>query len=131
MSEIYTRGWARLKEVDDVAGENVIKNLEDVAPDLARYIIEFGFGEIYSRPGLSLQQRELATIAALTAIGHAQPQLKVHVAAGLNVGLRPEEIIETMMQISLYAGFPAVLNAVATAREVFAAQGLLPLENNA
>src|SRR5207253_3110759 len=108
---------ARLKEVDDVAGERVIAALADVAPDLGRYIIEFGFGDIYSRPGLSLPQRELATVAALTALGHAQLQLRVHLAAALNVGLSRNEIIETILQVALYAGFPAALNAVFTAKE--------------
>ena len=117
------RGLARLKEVDDIAGEMVIDSLAGICPDLGRYIIEFGFGDVYSRPGLSLQQRELATVAALTALGTAQPQLKVHIAAALNVGLSREEIIETMLQMSLYAGFPAALNGVFAAKEVFAECG--------
>jgi 4-carboxymuconolactone decarboxylase len=117
---IYERGLQRLKEVDDIAGEKVIDSLADISPDLGRYVIEFGFGEIYSRPGLSLQQRELATVAALTAMGTAQPQLKVHLAAALNVGLSRQEITETIMQMALYAGFPAALNGMFAAKEVFA-----------
>ncbi|MEM4985882.1 carboxymuconolactone decarboxylase family protein [Collimonas sp. H4R21] len=116
----YERGLQRLKEVDDIAGEKVIDSLADISPDLGRYVIEFGFGEIYSRPGLSLQQRELATVAALTAMGTAQPQLKVHLAAALNVGLSRQEITETIMQMALYAGFPAALNGMFAAKEVFA-----------
>ena len=116
----YERGLERLREVDGAAGDKVIASLADISPDLGRYIIEFGFGDIYSRPGLTLQQRELATVAALTAMGTAQPQLKVHIAAALNVGLSRAEIIETMLQMSLYAGFPAALNGVFAAKEVFA-----------
>jgi 4-carboxymuconolactone decarboxylase len=116
----YERGLARLREVDGSAGDKVIESLAEISPDLGKYIIEFGFGDVYSRPGLTLQQRELATIAALTAMGTAQPQLKVHIAAALNVGLSRTEIIETMLQMSLYAGFPAALNGVFAAREVFA-----------
>jgi 4-carboxymuconolactone decarboxylase len=82
--------------------------------------VEFGFGDVYSRPGLSLRERELATIAALTALGTATPQLKVHIAAGLHVGLSREEILEVMIQMALYAGFPAALNGVFAAKEVFA-----------
>ncbi|MGA0610614.1 carboxymuconolactone decarboxylase family protein [Caldimonas sp. KR1-144] len=119
-SALYQRGLARLKEVDSTAGERVIESLADISPDLGRYIVEFGFGEIYSRPGLDLQQRELVTLGALAALGHAQPQLKVHLAAALNVGLTREQIVETMLQVSLYAGFPAALNGVFAAREVFA-----------
>lgn len=116
----YERGLQRLKEVDDIAGEKVIDSLADISPDLGRYVIEFGFGEIYSRSGLTLQQRELATVAALTAMGTAQPQLKVHLAAALNVGLSRQEITETIIQMALYAGFPAALNGMLAAKEVFA-----------
>lgn len=118
----YERGWARLKEVDGSAGERVIASLADICPDLGRYVVEFGFGDVYSRPGLTLRERELATIAALTALGMATPQLKVHIAAGLHVGLSRDEILETIIQMSLYAGFPAALNGVFAAKEVFAGQ---------
>ena len=119
-SDTYLRGWQRLKEVDDQAGEKVIAALQDVAPDLGRHIVEFGFGQIYTRPGLTLRQRELATVAMLAALGNAAPQLKVHVEAALNVGLSREEIVETLIQTAVYAGFPAALNAVFAAQEVFA-----------
>jgi 4-carboxymuconolactone decarboxylase len=108
-----------LSEIDGSGGEHVIEALADIAPDFARYLLEFPFGDIYARPGLDLRSREIATIAALTAIGHAQPQLKVHIAAGLNVGLSREEIVETIMQMAVYAGFPAALNGLFAAREVF------------
>jgi 4-carboxymuconolactone decarboxylase len=98
----------------------VVAALADVCPDLGKYIIEFGFGDVYSRPGLSLRERELVTIGALAALGNAAPQLKVHVAAGLHVGLSQEEILEALIQVSLYAGFPAALNGVFAAKEVFA-----------
>ncbi len=116
----YKQGLARLHEVDGEAGQRVIDSLADIAPDLARYIIEFGFGDVYSRPGLSLPQRELATIAALTALGNAAPQLKVHLHAALNVGLSRREITETILQMAVYAGFPAALNGMFAAKEVFA-----------
>lgn len=119
-SDTYLRGWQRLKEVDDHAGEKVIAALKDIAPDLGRHIVEFGFGQIYTRPGLTLRQRELATVAMLAALGNATPQLKVHIEAALNVGLSREEIVETLIQTAVYAGFPASLNAVFAAQEVFA-----------
>jgi len=116
------RGQRMLAAIDGSAGEHVVASLADIAPDFARYLLEFPFGDIYARPGLDLRSREIATIAALTAIGHAQPQLKVHVAAGLNVGLSEQEIVETIMQMAVYAGFPAALNGLFSAREVFAAR---------
>lgn len=116
----YSRGLAKLQEIDGSAGEKVLTSLADIAPDLARYIIEFPFGDIYSRSGLSLKEREIATIAALAALGNATPQLKVHIRGALNVGCTREEIVEVFMQMAVYAGFPAALNAVFAARDVFA-----------
>ncbi len=117
----YARGQRALAEIDGAAGQAVIDALADIAPDFARYLFEFPFGDIYSRPGLDLRSREIATIAALAALGHATPQLKVHIRAGLNVGLTQEEIIEILMQMAIYAGFPAALNGLFAAREVFTA----------
>ena len=114
------RGKRALAEIDGHAGEEVIASLADIAPDFATYLLEFPFGDIYSRPGLDLRAREIATIAALTAMGTATPQLKVHIAAGLNVGLTQDEIVEIIMQMAVYAGFPAALNGLAAARDVFA-----------
>ncbi|WP_423757806.1 carboxymuconolactone decarboxylase family protein [Burkholderia sp. NLJ2] len=115
----YTRGWNKLKEIDGEAGERVIAALAPIAPDFGRLVVEFSFGDIYSRPQLDLKAREIATIAALAALGNAQPQLKVHIEAALNVGCTRDEIVEVFMQMAVYAGFPAALNALFAAREVF------------
>lgn len=117
----YARGLARLREIDGDAGERVVDSLSAIAPDFARYLIEFPFGDIYSRPALGLREREIATVAALTALGNAAPQLKVHIQAALNVGVSRDEVVETIMQMAVYAGFPAALNGLSAAREVFAA----------
>ena len=114
------RGKRALAEIDGEAGEKVVAALADIAPDFARYLLEFPFGDIYSRPGLDLRAREIATIAALTALGNAAPQLKVHIEAGLNVGISRDEITEIIMQMAVYAGFPAALNGLFAAKEVFA-----------
>lgn len=119
-SDRFKRGWAKLKEIDAHAGENVIEALKDVAPDLARYIIEFPFGDVYSRGVLSLREREIVTVSALAALGNAQPQLKVHIHGALNVSCTRQEIVEIMIQMAVYAGFPAALNGVFAAKEVFA-----------
>lgn len=115
----YATGLARLREIDGEAGERVVASLADIAPDFARYLIEFPFGDIYSRPGLDLRSREIAVVAALTALGNAAPQLKVHIRGALNVGVSRDEIVETIMQMAVYAGFPAALNGLFAAREVF------------
>ena len=114
------RGTQALAQIDGEAGEAVIAALADIAPDFATLVLEFPFGDIYTRPGLDLRAREIATIAALAAMGTAQPQLKVHIAAGLNVGLSRDEIVEILMQMAVYAGFPAALNGLFAAKEVFA-----------
>ena len=119
-NERYLRGWEKLKEVDGQAGENVVESLRDIAPDFARLLIEFPFGDIYSRPGLDLRTRELAVVAALTALGNAAPQLKVHIHGARNVGCSEQEIVEVIMQMAVYAGFPAAVNGLFAAKEVFA-----------
>ncbi len=115
----YERGWGKLQEIDREQGERVIEALKDIAPDLARYVIEFPFGDIYSRPGLDLKTREIATVSALTAMGTAAPQLKVHIHGALNVGCTRQEVIEIIIQMAVYAGFPAALNDIFAAKEVF------------
>jgi 4-carboxymuconolactone decarboxylase len=118
-NERFVRGWEKLKEIDGEAGERVIESLKDIAPDFARYLIEFPFGDIYCRPGLDLKSREIAVVAALTALGTAAPQLRVHIHAALNVGCSRQEVVETIIQMAVYAGFPAALNGIFAAQEVF------------
>lgn len=116
----YSRGWEKLREIDGQAGERVIASLADIAPDFAKYLIEFPFGDIYSRPQLDLKTREIGVVAALTALGNATPQLKVHIHGALNVGCTREEVVEIIMQMAVYAGFPSALNGLFAAKEVFA-----------
>ena len=115
----YKSGTEHLKQIDGTAGEKVLQSLENIAPDIGRYIIEFAFGDIYARKGLTLQEREMITITSLLTAGGCEPQLEVHINGSLNVGIPPEKIIETLIQCMPYVGFPKVLNAVATAKKVF------------
>lgn len=119
----FEQGRRALSLVDGHAGEAVISSLADIAPDLARYVVEFAFGDVYSRPGLDLRTREIVTVAACTALGTARPQLKVHLHGLLNVGGTVEEAVETLIQMAVYAGFPAALNGVSALREVLAERG--------
>lgn len=118
-SDRYLTGWKMLAEIDGEQGEKVVEALKDISPDFADLLIEFPFGDVYSRPGLDLKSREIATVAALTAMGTAAPQLKVHIHGALNVGCSRREIIEIMIQMAVYAGFPAALNGLFAAKEVF------------
>ena len=113
------RGLRALTEITGDSGEGVVESLRGIAPDLAEWIIDFSYGDVMSRPGLDRRSRQFATIAALTALGNAQPQLKVHIEGALNVGCTQQEIIEVILQMAVFAGFPAAINALNVAREVF------------
>jgi 4-carboxymuconolactone decarboxylase len=115
----YERGLAKFVEMYGERARTFLASLEGIAPDLGTYVMEFAFGDIHCRPGLSLQTREIATIAALTALGTAAPQLRAHIDGALNVGCSEQEVVEVIMQMALYAGFPAAINGIQAAREVF------------
>jgi 4-carboxymuconolactone decarboxylase len=126
-SERHDHGRAVLDAIDGAAGASVIDSLADVAPELGHQVVAWGFGEIYSRPGLEPRDRQLVTLGMLTALGGCEPQLVVHINAALNVGLAPEQIIEAFLHSAVYCGFPRALNATLTAKKVFAERGLLPI----
>lgn len=127
-SERYDSGLRQLGAVDGEQGRAVVEKLAQSFPDFATYLVEFPFGDIYSRPGLGLRERELVVVGALCAMGTAAPQLRVHLHAALHVGCTPAEIVEVVMQMAVYAGFPAALNGLAEVRHVFAESGIsLPL----
>lgn len=109
-----------MAQIDGAQGEAVVDALKEISPDFADFLIEFPFGDVYSRPGLDLKSREIATVAALAAMGTAAPQLRVHIHGALNVGCSRQEIVEVMIQLAVYAGFPAALNGLFAAKEVFA-----------
>ena len=113
-----TRGLRALAEITGASGAAVIDGLRDIAPDFADWIVDFSYGDVMARPGLDLRSRQLATVAALTALGNAQPQLRVHIEGALKVGCRPQEVIEVILQMAVYAGFPAAVNALTVARDV-------------
>jgi 4-carboxymuconolactone decarboxylase len=119
MNERYARGLAALTALAPTRAQAVQDALADIAPDLGRFIVEFGYGDVFTRPGLDPSLRQTATIAALAALGNAAPQLAFHIEAGLATGLTPEAIIEILYVTTVFAGFPAGLNAIAVARQVF------------
>lgn len=121
----FELGTEQLKQIDGVGGENVIHSLEDIAPDVGRYIIEFAFGDIYPRKELTLKEREMITITSLLTAGGCEAQLEVHINGALNVGVSPEKIVETFIQCIPYTGFPKVLNAIFTAKKVFAERSIV------
>ncbi|MET9882644.1 carboxymuconolactone decarboxylase family protein [Streptomyces sp. NPDC006430] len=120
----YARGLAVLHETSGDRGAAVIESLQDIAPDLGRFVVEFAYGDVYARPGLDLRERELVTVAALAAQGDTAPQLNFHIDAALHVGVRPAEIVEALIHIVPFMGFPRALNAIGVARTVFADRGV-------
>lgn len=118
-SALYRKGRRTLGRIHGRRGLAAIDSMSDIAPDLARMVYEFPFAQIYTRPGLDLRSRQIGTVAALVALGNARPQLKAHLHGSLNVGLTQQELVELIMQLAIYVGFPAALNALTAAREVF------------
>ena len=115
----YERGLATMRAIFGPGIESALKDLAASSPDLARCLVEFPFGDIYPRPGLDLKTREMLTVAALTVLGYPQAELKDHIRGALNVGCTRDEILEIILQMAVYAGFPAALEAVKTAASVF------------
>lgn len=116
-SERYTRGWSKLQEIDGEAGENVVNSLENISPDLARFIIEYSFGDVYSLNHLDNKTKEVVAVSSLIAQG-AIPQLKVHLNGALNSGCSIAEVKEIILQMSVYTGFPRSINAMNAFKEV-------------
>lgn len=115
----YDRGLGKMREMFGPGIDSALKGLSASSPDLVRCLVEFPFGDIYPRPGLDLKTREMLTVAALTVLGYPQAELKDHIRGALNVGCTRDEILEIILQMAVYAGFPAALEAVKTAAHVF------------
>jgi 4-carboxymuconolactone decarboxylase len=114
----YERGEKLLRKIDgDKVADNLIARYEDLAPDFTRYLVEFAFGEIYAREG-DLKHRELIAIASLATMGGCDAQLETHVHGAFNVGLTEGEIVEAVMTLIPYIGFPKALNAMSVVKRV-------------
>jgi 4-carboxymuconolactone decarboxylase len=112
-------GEATLRQIHGELGVGYVEQLRAFAPDFADMLVAFPFGDIYARPGLDLRARQIATIAALTVLGTAPHELRIHIRGALNVGCTRQEVLEVIMQMAVYGGFPAALNGLKTARDTF------------
>lgn len=118
MSDRYERGEKLMRSIDgDKVTDNLIARYDNLSPDFTRYLIEFAFGEIYAREG-DLKHREIVAIASLATMGGCDAQLETHVHGAFNVGLKESEIVETVMTLIPYIGFPKALNAMAVVKRV-------------
>ena len=122
--ERFQRGWDTVNRINAEGAQRQWDTLSAIAPDFARSIVESAYCDVPSRPGLALRDREIATLASLATLGNAPTQLKAHVEGVLNVGVTRDEIVEVLMQMAVYAGAPAAINAMQIAGEVFLARGL-------
>ncbi|WP_449434166.1 carboxymuconolactone decarboxylase family protein [Pseudomonas putida] len=113
-------GRKLISQLNPEAVQSTESFLNTIAPDFATIWLEFPFGSIYSRPGLDLRTREIATLAALITKGTAPNETRAHIVCALNAGVSRQEIIEVIMQMSIYAGFPEAINGFHLAAEVFA-----------
>lgn len=118
MSERYLRGVEILHQLTGENAEYLTSRVAEIAPDFSRMTIEFPFGDLYARGTLGLREREIAAISALAVRGDSEAQLRVHVAAALNIGMTRQEVIEVLMQSAIYAGFPAALNALGSCHDL-------------
>jgi 4-carboxymuconolactone decarboxylase len=118
-SERYKRGWELLRELHGEAEDKLRERLAATHPDLAKYIVEYAYGDLRDRPGLDQRTRQLVTIACLATLGYPQRELKIHTELALNAGATREEVVETFLHLSAYAGFPAAVEAMKLALEVF------------
>ena len=120
----FEKGWKTVDRINAEGAQRQWNSLSAISPDFARWIVESAYCDVLGRPQLPLRDREIATLAALAALGNAPGQLRAHVEGALNVGLTREEIVEVLMQMAIYAGVPAAINALRIAGEVFAERGL-------
>lgn len=125
----YQKGIDKLMEFQDASNKeasnhlSILDSLKDVAPDITKYMVEFSYGEIYTREGLTNEQRVLITISSLVTQG-MYPQLETHINAGLTIGVKPKEIVETLIHLLSYVGFPKVLNGIDVVKRVFEQRGI-------
>ncbi|MGX8176825.1 carboxymuconolactone decarboxylase family protein [Exiguobacterium artemiae] len=122
-------GLKKLNEFTDVNSaqsthEKIAESLKDIAPAVGEWITDFAYGEVYSRNGLVNRDRAIVTIASLVTQG-TEPQLALHINTGLTAGLTGNEIVEAIMHLVPYTGFPRVLNALEVAKVVFAERGVI------
>lgn len=123
----YEKGLKRLQQMNDMS--TIGSRLSEISPELNDYITEFAFGDVHSREGLSMRDRELVILSGLCALGYAAEELKSHINMGLNAGLTRQEVLETFIQLAVYAGFPAAVNAAFLAKEVFDARDAKGIRN--
>lgn len=118
-AEPLSQAMALLEQLEPGAPEKVRANLDAFSPDAAELVLGYAFADIVGREGIDLRTREMLTVAMLAAMGTAPGQLEFHIRAAMNTGVTREEIVEIVLQVSVYAGVPACMNAIFAAKKAF------------
>ncbi|MEP3437990.1 MAG: carboxymuconolactone decarboxylase family protein [Hoeflea sp.] len=114
------RGRAIVAQLNPGLEAVLAERYDEMVPDFAETLVEYAYGRLYSRPGLDLKTRQIATVAALTALGgQTGPQLRVNLEHALAAGASRGELLEVILQMSVYGGMPAAINGMNTAMELF------------
>jgi 4-carboxymuconolactone decarboxylase len=118
-SDLRTRGLELLEQLHGAhAGAAMVEEMSQICPPFADMTIEWAIGSIMDRPGLDLITRELILVASCATMGHAMPQLRAHAEAALKIGASKEQIVETLLQLTFYAGGPAVRNSLVFLKDI-------------
>lgn len=121
--ESYDKGKTLVDAYNPGMEEALMRRYEALVPGMARSVVDFAWGQQYARDGLDIKTRWLVTVGALTALGgQTKPQLKVNIAAARKAGASQREIGEAIWQMAIYGGFPAAINGLNAALEVFEAE---------
>ncbi|MFD8751831.1 carboxymuconolactone decarboxylase family protein [Kitasatospora sp. NPDC059577] len=113
-------GYALLGDLAGPAAATALGGLDALAPGFPDWIVTSLFGGTYQRPGLALRDRQIANLAALTALGGVEPQLADHVRYSLRIGMTREEITEVMVHLAPYVGVPKALAGLRVATATIA-----------
>lgn len=121
-------GRAIMERLETGLADKVTGRLRELDDDLPRLITDYAFGAVVGREGLDLKSREMITVASLITLGNASAQLELHMRAALNVGVTQRELLEIVIQMAIYAGVPACMNALTVYRAAVAQHVAQPKE---
>ncbi len=124
--ELFENGMKIRRQVlGDAHVDRSLAGADEFSKDLQRMVTEFAWGGVWSRDGLSLKQRSLNNLAMLSVLNRPH-ELEIHLRGALHNGCSVDEIRETLLQVAIYAGFPAALDAFRVAKQVLTEEGVLP-----
>jgi len=123
--DLYKRGMVMRRQVlGDAYVDKAISNVDDFNRDFQRIVTEYCWGEVWTRQVLTNKQRSLNNLCIIATLNRAT-EFEIHVRGALRNGCTPEEIRDTLIQVAIYAGIPAGVEAFRIARKVLMEEGAL------